>query len=110
MRRLVIVSLALAALAGSAQAADSSKVKGATDQVERGAGQIGRGEVGPGVSETAKGIGNTVVEGAKFTGDKLKESGQAAETPARSAWDKVKGATYDFGQSVKRFFTRLTSD
>ncbi len=101
----VIALLALAA--GPALAADDSKVKRATQQVETGAKEIGQGEIGHGVEETAKGIGNTVVEGAKFTGEKLKESGRAAEPSAKSAWDKVKDGAYDFGQSVKNFVTRL---
>jgi hypothetical protein len=45
----------------------------ATQQVEQGAKQVGQGKVGPGVKETAKGIGNTVVEGAKFSGQTIKE-------------------------------------
>jgi hypothetical protein len=66
---LVIVGMAW----GVAGAADKSKVDQATNQVERGAKQIGQGSVGSGVKETAKGIGNTVVEGAKFSGQTIKE-------------------------------------
>jgi hypothetical protein len=58
---------------GSAGAADKTKVDQATQQVEQGAKQVGQGKVGPGVKETAKGIGNTVVEGAKFSGQTIKE-------------------------------------
>lgn len=58
---------------GMANAADKTKVDRSTRQVEQGAKQIGRGEVGPGVKQTAKGIGNTVVEGAKFSGENIKE-------------------------------------
>lgn len=90
-----------------AQAADDSKVKGATQQVERGARKIGQGEVGSGVEETAKGIGNTVVEGAKFTGEKLKEAGKAAEPPAKRTGESIRDGAQAFGQSVKNFFTRL---
>ncbi len=88
-------------------AADDSKVKAATGQVESGAKKIGDGKVIEGVEETAKGIGNTVVEGAKFTGEKLKESGQAAEPQAKSAWEKVRDGAVDFGHGVKNFFARL---
>jgi hypothetical protein len=102
-----ILALLAFVIAGPVHAADDSKVKGATDQVESGAKKIGQGEVGQGVEETAKGIGHTVVEGSKFTGEKLKESGEAAEPKARSAWDKVKDGAHDFGHSVKQFFTRL---
>jgi type IV secretory pathway TrbL component len=110
MRLEVIAGTVFAVLAftttGPALAADDTKVKGATEQVESGAKKIGKG-VGEGVKETAKGVGNTVSEGAKYTGEKLKESGQAAEPQARSAWDKVKGGAQDFGHSVKNFFTKL---
>jgi hypothetical protein len=58
---------------GPAGAADKTKVDQATQQVEQGAKQVGQGKVGPGVKETAKGIGNTVVEGAKFSGQTIKE-------------------------------------
>ena len=46
--------------ASPAPAADDTKVKGATQQVETGAKKIGDGEVGKGAEETAKGVGNTV--------------------------------------------------
>ena len=58
---------------GTAGAADKTKVDQATQRVQQGARQIGQGNVGTGVPETAKGIGNTVVEGAKFSGQKIKE-------------------------------------
>src|SRR3979411_2795376 len=66
---------------GFALAADDSKVKAATEQVERGAKKIPDGKIGEGAQETAKGIGNTVPEGAKYSGEKLKDAGQAAEPP-----------------------------
>jgi hypothetical protein len=66
--------IAVAALGfGTAAAADKTKVDRATQQVQQGARQIGQGNVGTGVKETAKGIGNTVVEGAKFSGQTIKE-------------------------------------
>jgi hypothetical protein len=58
---------------GVAGAADKTKVDQATQRVQQGAKQIGQGNVGTGVKETAKGIGNTVVEGAKFSGRTIKE-------------------------------------
>lgn len=94
-------------LAIPAQAADDTKVKSATNQVESGAKKIGQGKVGEGVEDTAKGVGKTVVEGAKFTGQKLEEAGKAAEPKAKSAWENVKDGARNFGQSVKGFFTRL---
>lgn len=91
-------------------AADDSKVKGATQQVETGAKKIGQGEVGKGVEQTAKGVGKTVEEGAKFTGEKLKEAGRAAEPPAKSSWHNVKEGASSFGRSVKSFFGTLFGD
>jgi hypothetical protein len=67
----LIVAVALGS--GPAGAADKTKVDQATQRVQQGAKQIGQGNVGTGVTETAKGIGNTVVEGAKFSGQTIKE-------------------------------------
>ncbi len=89
------------------RAADDSKVKSATSEVERGAKKIGDGKIGEGVEETAKGIGNTVVEGSKYTGEKLKESGKAAEPEARRSWHGVRQGAVAFAHSVKNFFNRL---
>jgi hypothetical protein len=58
---------------GSAGAADRSKVDQATRRVERGARQIGQGQLGPGLKELFTGIGQTIVEGAKFSGENIKE-------------------------------------
>ncbi len=66
--------LAILALScGTAGAADKTKVDQATKRVERGAKQIGQGQVGPGFKEMFTGIGHTVVEGAKFSGENIKE-------------------------------------
>ena len=94
-------------LALPAFAADDSKVKAATRQVETGAKKVGDGKIGEGVEDTAKGIGHTIVEGAKFSGEKIKEGGQAAEPKAKSAWEQVRDGSVDFGRSVKTFFSRL---
>ncbi len=94
---------------GFALAADDSKVKAATEQVERGAKKIPDGKVGEGVGETAKGIGNTVTEGAKYSGEKLKEAGKAAEPPARTAWGDARDGAVSFGHSVTGFFSNLFS-
>jgi len=109
MRRLAL-ALVVAIVAGSAPpaiAADDTKVKDATRSVESGAKEIGAGKVGQGVEDTAKGIGNTVVEGAKYTGDKLKESGKAAEPQAKTAWENTRDGAVAFGNSVKTFFQSL---
>lgn len=114
MKRLghvIVLVLPLSLLAsGFALAADDSKVKAATDQVERGAKKIPDGKIGEGVTETAKGIGNTVSEGAKYSGEKLKEAGKAAEPPAKTAWGNARDSAVGFGHSVKGFFTKLFSN
>jgi len=66
---LVVMALAC----GTAAAADKTKVNRATRQVERGAKQIGQGDVGPGFKEMFSGIGNTIVEGAKYSGNTVGE-------------------------------------
>ena len=99
----------LGALLTPVHAADDSKVKAATREVETGAKEIGSGEVAAGVADTAKGIGHTVAEGAKYTGEKLKDSARAAEPEAKGAWDNFRDATVKFGRSVKNFFTKLGS-
>ena len=71
-----IVSVFLAAVGlsfGPAAAADKTKVNQATERVERGAKQIGHGQVGSGFKEMFTGIGHTVVGGAKFSGENVKE-------------------------------------
>jgi hypothetical protein len=97
------------------EAADESKVRGATRQVESGAKKLGEGRIGDGVEETAKGIGQTVVEGAKFSGEKLKEAGRSAKPGAKGAWANLKEGNFKesanaFGLSVKKFFTGLFSN
>jgi len=94
---------------GFAVAADDSKVKAATNQVESGTKKIPDGKVGEGVEETAKGIGKTVSEGAKYSGEKLKEAGKAAEPPAKTAWGNARDGAVAFGHTVKGFFTNLFS-
>jgi hypothetical protein len=107
MKRIAYALVIAVLAAGPVAAADDSKVKAATNQVESGAKKIGQGKVGDGVEQTAKGIGNTVAEGAKYTGEKLKESGQAAEPQASSTWHNLKETANSFGGTVKSFFTRL---
>ena len=114
MKRLELVMVLvfpLSLLASDfAFAADDSKVKAATEQVERGAKKIPDGKIGEGVTETAKGIGNTVSEGAKYSGEKLKEAEKAAEPPAKTAWGNARDSAVGFGHSVKGFFTKLFSN
>jgi hypothetical protein len=103
---LVLVFVFPLSLLGSefARAADDSKVKAATNQVESGAKKIPEG-----VKEAAKGIGKTASEGAKYSGEKLKEAGEAAKPPAKTAWGNARDGAVGFGQTVKVFFTNLFS-
>ncbi len=108
---LIVFVFPLSLLAsGFSLAADDSKVKAATEQVERGAKKIPDGKIGEGVQETAKGIGNTVSGGAKYSGEKLKEAGKAAEPPAKTAWGNARDSAVGLGRSVKGFFTNLFSN
>ena len=66
---ILVVGLAC----GSAGAADKTKVDEATKQVGQGAKQIGQGELGSGFKQFFVGIGHTIVEGAKFSGENIKE-------------------------------------
>lgn len=113
MKHVVTVMLVTGAvLAGTVlvgQAADDSKVRAATREVERGAGKVREGEVREGAAEAARGVGKTVLEGARYTGEKLKESGEAAEPQARTAWQKFRDGTVAFAGSVRSFFAKLFS-
>jgi hypothetical protein len=60
--------------AGTAVAADKTKVDEATKQVAQGAKQIGQGDAGSGFKDLFKGIGNTIVEGAKFSGNTIADA------------------------------------
>ena len=64
---------AVSLVAGAAGAADKAKVEEQTRRVERGAKQIGQGEVGAGLKEMFSGVGHTVAEGAKFSGKTMGE-------------------------------------
>ena len=66
---LVVVALSC----GTVGAADKTKVDQATKRVEQGAKQIGDGKVGEGFKEMFTGIGHTIVEGAKFSGNTVGE-------------------------------------
>lgn len=90
--------------------ADDTKVKDGMSQVERGAKKIPSREVGDGVKETAKGVGTTVVEGAKYSGEKLKDAGQATVAPAKGAWGHARDGAVGVGRGVKNFFTSLFSN
>jgi hypothetical protein len=90
--------------------ADDAKVKEGMSQVEQGAKKIPSSQIGDGVQETAKGIGTTVSEGAKYSGEKLKDAGRAAEPPAKSAWGHARDGAISVGHSVKSFFTSLFSN
>jgi hypothetical protein len=54
-------------------------------------------------------VGRTIEEGAKLTGEKIKESGKAAEPQAKSARQNTRDGATAFGRSVRDFFTGLFS-
>jgi hypothetical protein len=70
---IAAVFLTVALSWSAADAADKTKVDGASKRVEKGAKQIGQGQVGPGFKEMFTGVGHTIVEGAKFSGENIKE-------------------------------------
>jgi hypothetical protein len=71
---IVLACLVVVALAGGpADAADRSKVDQATTRVEQGAKQIWQGQLGEGFKELFTGIGLTIFEGAKFSGNTMGE-------------------------------------
>lgn len=78
MKRLGLVFVCMLSLSllasGFALAADDSKVKAATQQVETGAKKIAEGKVGEGVKETVKGVVKTVSESAKYSWARVKEA------------------------------------
>ncbi len=114
MKRLVLLIVFMIPLSllasGFALGADDSKVKAATNQVESGTKKVLDGKVGEGVGETTKGIGKTVTEGVQYSGEKLKEAGQAAEPSAKTAWGNARAGAIAFGSSVKHFFASLFSN
>jgi hypothetical protein len=74
--KLLALILAAALVVGSSppvRAADDTKVKAATEQVEAGGRKIGDGKLAPGFEEMFKGVGNTIVEGAKYSGHAIKD-------------------------------------
>jgi hypothetical protein len=88
---------------------DDTKVKEGMSQVERGAKKL-PSEIGAGVKETATGVGTTVVEGAKYSGDKLTDAGQAAAAPAKGVWGHARDGAIGVGRGVRDFFTSLFSN
>ena len=74
--KLFAVVLTAALVVGSAMpacAADDTKVKAATQQVESGGRKIGDGQLGSGFEQMFKGVGSTIVEGAKYSGHAIKD-------------------------------------
>jgi len=50
-----------------------------------------------------------VSEGAKYSGEKVKDAGEAAAPPAKSAWGNARDSVAGIGHSVAAFFTSLGS-
>ena len=67
-RSVAFACVAVVALScGPAVAADKTKVNQATQRVEEGARSIGYGELGEGFKDLFVGLGQTVVEGTKYS-------------------------------------------
>ena len=99
--RTTRIALALLLLTpAAAMAADSTQVDAATRQVGDGAKQVRDGQVLDGLGEMAKGVGNTVVEGAKFTGKSIAEGGE-------KALDTTTYAAGEVGRLPARLWQRL---
>jgi len=104
---LLVFTFTLALLApGFAVAADDPNVKAESTPVERGAKKVSDGKT-EGFEETAKGVGRSVVEGAKYSSARLEEAGKAAQPSARSAWGHARDAAVGFGHSLTVFLTKL---
>ena len=102
----LIVSLALAQTA-PALADDDSPVKEATREIENGAKDVRQGNVSEGAREAAAGVGRAIAEGARYAGERLKESGRAAEPATRSGWKHAKESAHDFGRALTAFCSEL---
>jgi len=107
-----LLSLALVASLTFAQAApalatDESPVKEATQEIESGAKDIRQRNVRDGAREAAVGVGRAIVEGARHAGERLRESGRAAEPATKSAWEHAKVSAYDFGRALTAFCAEL---
>jgi hypothetical protein len=100
--------LALAVMApGWARAEPGDGLDAATGQVKAGASQIGSGQVLAGAGEMGKGVGNTVVEGAKVTGRGIARVGQVAGYGIKTGWDVSFDAVVDASDATARFFQGL---
>jgi hypothetical protein len=69
--------------------------------------QVGSATNGRSVEDTAKGVGNTVVEGANVAGEKVQEAGRAAQPQVEDTLHKVKDGAEAAGASVKNFVNKL---
>ena len=101
---LVMLALTLPCWVGAESAGG---LDAATGQVKTGASQIGEGQVLNGAGEMTKGVGKTIVEGAKVTGRGLSRAGQVAGFGIRTAWDTSFDATVDATDATVGFFKRL---
>jgi hypothetical protein len=91
----LVALLSILLVGAPAFAADESN---GVQQIEGGAGRIGGG-----VEEAAKGIGTTVVQGAKTAGERITTAENAAEPAAKRAWSQATNAAVSFGHSVRNF-------
>ena len=50
-----------------------------------------------------------MTEGAKYSGEKVKDAGEAAAPPAKRAWGSARDSVAGVGHRVTTFFTSLVS-
>jgi gas vesicle protein len=74
----------------------------ATNQISRGAQQVGQG-----ITETAREVGNTVVESVKRTGETLRQAGETVVPEAQNAWEQVRDGATTMSRKVGTFLERL---
>jgi len=105
--RLALIASLAVAHGTPAIAADESPVKGATQEIESGAQEIRQGNITEGARDAALGVGRAITEGARYAGERLRESGRAAEPATRSAWKHAKESAYDLGRALTAFCAEL---
>jgi len=101
---LVILALAMP---GAAWAESPDGLDAATGQVKAGASMVGAGQIWDGTGEVTKGVGSTIVEGAKATGRQLSRAGEIAGYGIRTGWNTSFDAVVDVTDATVGFFKSL---
>jgi hypothetical protein len=103
----IVGALALGAWLALAGPVAAAQTRSGPDQVVDGAKRAGQG-----VEETAKGIGQTVTDGARKVGSRAREAGEGGKAVGDNLHDAAKGfgeALWDgmryVGRTIENFFT-----